>query len=232
MHLHPCRGPIIVEPPAVGTSSSPDAAVTAHEADAAEVAQVQVEQPMAARVEMQQQQLDMQVPAATTASLKQGILCSLWQAYCHALETSPLLTKVYTGIVGTFIGDLAAQIFSYQANRHSSSTTNQPNPNSSSSSSDPGFKFDAARSFRLCLYSAVIGTPMGHYEYALLEKFVMPGAPTSPAAVAAKVCLDQFVQTPFGMALFFAMMKVLEGKPQLVKTELQCKVWHSLDTNA
>jgi hypothetical protein len=65
---------------------------------------------------------------------------------------------------------------------------------------------------------------LGHYWYEVLEALVMPGSPTAPAAVASKVALDQLLQTPFGMALFFATMKVLEGKPREVPQELRAKV--------
>jgi hypothetical protein len=65
---------------------------------------------------------------------------------------------------------------------------------------------------------------MSHAWYGLLEYAVLPSTPLAPAAVAAKVALDQLVQTPFGMALFFAVMKLLEGKPRQVQQELQGKV--------
>jgi hypothetical protein len=65
---------------------------------------------------------------------------------------------------------------------------------------------------------------MGHYWYEVLEALVMPGSPTAPAAVAAKVALDQLLQTPFGMALFFSVMKVMEGRPGEVPQELRSKV--------
>jgi hypothetical protein len=66
---------------------------------------------------------------------------------------------------------------------------------------------------------------MGHYWYEVLEALVMPASPTAPAAVAAKVALDQLLQTPLGMALFFSVMKLLEGSPlREVPQELRAKV--------
>lgn len=65
---------------------------------------------------------------------------------------------------------------------------------------------------------------MGHYWYALLEHAVLPATPLAPAAVAAKVALDQGLQTPIGMALFFTIMKLLEGRPGEVQQELRTKV--------
>jgi hypothetical protein len=159
-----------------------------------------------------------------------AVWCHAWQAYCDALERSPLPTKVYTGVVGTLLGDLAAQILTHQQkqqdSKQSGSTTKNPDSCSSSSSGSKrqGFQFDVLRAGRLCLYSAAIGTPMSHAWYGLLESAVLPSTPLAPAAVAAKVALDQLVQTPFGMALFFAVMKLLEGQPRHVQQELQGKV--------
>jgi hypothetical protein len=132
---------------------------------------------------------------------------------------------VYTGLVGTLLGDLAAQVLSHTSKQsQQKQQQQQAQQHTSSSCSSAGFHFDAMRAGRLCLYSAVIGTPMSHIWYGLLESTVLPASPLAPAAVAAKVALDQLLQTPFGMALFFAVMKVLEGKPGQVQPELQSKV--------
>jgi hypothetical protein len=157
---------------------------------------------------------------------KPSVWCNAWEVYCAALKRSPLSTKVYTGLVGTLLGDLAAQVLSHTAKQKEQQPEQQHQHSSSSgnSSSSPGFHFDALRAGRLCLYSAVIGTPMSHCWYGLLESAVLPATPLTPAAVAAKVALDQLLQTPFGMALFFVVMKVLEGKPGQVQPELQSKV--------
>jgi hypothetical protein len=137
-----------------------------------------------------------------------------------------LLRQVYTGVAGTMLGDLAAQLLSYSqaSTAASSSSSSRRGSRSRSSASKPAFSYDVLRSGRLCLFSAVIGTPMGHYWYEVLEALVMPGSATAPAAVASKVALDQLLQTPFGMALFFSAMKVLEGRPREVPQELRAKV--------
>lgn len=155
-----------------------------------------------------------------------SLWCNAWQGYCDALKRSPLSTKVYTGLVGTLLGDLAAQVLSHTSKQSQQKQQQQEYQHSSTSGSNSsaGFHFDAMRAGRLCLYSALIGTPMSHIWYGLLESTVLPATPLAPAAVAAKVALDQLLQTPFGMALFFAVMKVLEGKPGQVQPELQSKV--------
>lgn len=149
-----------------------------------------------------------------------AVWCYAWRAYCDALERSPLATKVYTGVVGTLLGDLAAQVLAHTSKQQAQ----QHHGSSSGSGSKQGFQFDTMRAARLCLYSAAIGTPMCHAWYNLLESAVMHDTPLAPAAVAAKVALDQLVQTPFGMALFFGVMKLLEGKPDEVQQELESKV--------
>lgn len=135
------------------------------------------------------------------------------------------------------LGDLAAQLLSYSQSSAAAPTNSSSSCNSSSqnrkantksSAPKPGFRFDVLRCGRLCLYSAAIGTPMGHYWYEVLEALVMPASPTAPAAVAAKVALDQLLQTPFGMALFFAVMKAMEGRPREVPQELRNKVCKGL----
>eukprot|EP00775_Hariotina_reticulata_P011680 gene11680-11823_t len=178
-----------------------------------------------------------------------GLLCGFWQAYCNALETSPLVTKVYTGLVGTLLGDVLAQLLSHQQrlsslhlNNVQRSSADRPvhgcrssrrssNDGTAGKTLHPRFQFDVRRCARLCLYSAAIGTPMGHYWYQVLEQHVMPGSPTAVAAIAAKVCMDQLLQTPFGMALFLGGMKVLEGRPGEVKQELQSKMLPALLAN-
>jgi hypothetical protein len=61
-------------------------------------------------------------------------------------------------------------------------------------------------------------------RYELLDATVFPATPTSPIAVAAKVLLDQGLQTPFGMLLFFTSLKVFEGKPAQAVPEVRQKV--------
>jgi hypothetical protein len=64
--------------------------------------------------------------------------------------------------------------------------------------------------------------PAGRYEF--LDATVVPSAPTSPLAVALKVLLDQGLQTPLGMALFFAALKVFEGRPGEAVPDVKAKV--------
>jgi hypothetical protein len=170
-------------------------------------------------------------------------LCYMWQAYCSSLAQSPLPTKAATGMVGTFLGDLIAQYLGHYARmgqpaaaprapRGSSGSGGggaSPRARRSSSSSAAAaagrpFEYDPARCARLMGFSALVGTPLAHYWYILLDAQVLPEAPTCPLAVAAKVVLDQGLQTPVGMALFFASLKVFEGKPGEALPEVRSKV--------
>ncbi|KAF8063701.1 SYM1 [Scenedesmus sp. PABB004] len=121
---------------------------------------------------------------------------SLWSGYCDQLRRKPLLTKAATGVLGSIIGDGLAQ---YTASRGA----RRPGA---------GFEYDGARMTRLCAYSALIGTPIGHYWFAFLDKCIFPGAPTAPGTVLLKTLLDQGLMAPLGIAVFFVAMSLMEGR--------------------
>lgn len=155
----------------------------------------------------------------------------MWQAYCSSLVEAPLPTKAATGIVGTFIGDLIAQYLAYYSAPRATATaaaatrrSSGADATSTATAAPPSFEYDAARCARLCTFSALIGTPLSHYWYILLDASVLPATPTAPLAVAAKVLLDQGLQTPFGMLLFFGSLKLMEGKPGQAVPEVKSKV--------
>lgn len=159
-------------------------------------------------------------------------LCNVWQAYCSSLAQAPLPTKAATGIVGTFLGDLLAQYLAHYSRPQQQQGAHAPRRRRSRSSDAGGaFQYDPARCARLVAFSVLVGTPMSHYWYQLLDAAVMPSAPTAPPAVALKVLLDQGVQTPFGMALFFATLKLLEGRPMEVVPEVKAKLMPALIAN-
>ncbi|WIA10402.1 hypothetical protein OEZ85_010594 [Tetradesmus obliquus] len=146
-------------------------------------------------------------------------------------DSSEVLLGSMREAVAGGLQEMAASSMTAVGSSSSNSSSQNRKAKSKSSAPKPGFKFDVLRCGRLCLYSAAIGTPMGHYWYEVLEALVMPASPTAPAAVAAKVALDQLLQTPFGMALFFAVMKVMEGRPREVPQELRNKLVPGLLAN-
>lgn len=119
---------------------------------------------------------------------------SLWNSYCNQLRRRPLLTKAATGVVGTIIGDGVAQFTS-----RNSRSPDVP-------------VYDVARATRLCTYAAVIGSPIGHYWFNFLDKFIFPNAMGHPVTALVKTFLDQAIMAPAGIGLFFTAMGVLEGK--------------------
>lgn len=139
-------------------------------------------------------------------------------------EPCPPVHSHPPGAVGTFLGDLVAQYLAHYAAPQRGRRRSSSGSSSSTGSSLGGFDYDPLRAARLVAYSALINTPMAHYWYILLDAAVLPATPTAPLAVAAKVLLDQFGQTPFGMALFFYMLKVFEGKPGQAAAEVKSKV--------
>ena len=160
-------------------------------------------------------------------------LCAAWEAYCGSLARAPLATKAATAVVGAFLGDLLAQGLAH-CSRCSGRNSNEGSGSSSSSTGDSGggsstaapppFAYDAARFARLAAFAGAVNAPMAHYWYAFLDAAVLPDAPGAPAAVAAKILLDQVAQTPFALALFFAVLKTLEGRPQDAAAEVRRKV--------
>ncbi|MEW5313097.1 MAG: hypothetical protein WDW38_004690 [Sanguina aurantia] len=72
------------------------------------------------------------------------------------------------------------------------------------------FKYNFQRLFRLCLCSALIGTPLGHTWFGFLDKAVYPLNPTCTAAVLTKLALDQLVMAPVGLSIFLFANKMLE----------------------
>lgn len=91
------------------------------------------------------------LPAAEQQA--EALQLSLWQWYCRALEQWPLLSRVATGVVGTITSDLLAQLLE---GRHSKDGQMRA-------------MYDAPRTARLVLYSAIIGTPLAHFWFQYLD---------------------------------------------------------------
>lgn len=124
--------------------------------------------------------------------------CLMWDAYCNVLTTRPVATKLATGMVGTFLGDMVAQLMQNLLKSHGSS---QPvgKPSSAPSSgfkggkvrsSSPvaaggagGFELDLTRTARLVGFSALVGTPVAFVWFSLLDQVgSIHSNPPPPAA--------------------------------------------------
>lgn len=128
-------------------------------------------------------------------------------AYSSALNSRPLLTKACTSLVGFVLGDLIAQHFSH-----------------------PG-AVDVLRAARLGAYGFLIDGPIGSIWYDILEKYVYPTEQTSTKAVLAKTALDQVVYATIMTAVYFAIIKTMEGQPDLIWATLQSKFVPTLAAN-
>ncbi|KIZ06048.1 protein Mpv17 [Monoraphidium neglectum] len=126
-----------------------------------------------------------------------------WASYCDHLVKRPLITKVITGVVGTIVGDGIAQATSHLSARRVA----RPGARK------PRFQYDWARAARLCAYAACLGTPIGHYWFAFLDKAVFPTRMGHPLTAVLKMGLDQAFMAPAGMVLFFLSISLMEGKP-------------------
>lgn len=136
-----------------------------------------------------------------------GSLRRLLLAYDVALKTRPVITKALTAAVGFALGDFIAQL-----------------------GERPGF-FDPFRCLRLSLYGLLVDGPVGHQWYKLLDKHVFPRTPTSLRAVLTKTAADQLLWAPVMTVVFFAFLKALEGRPDLIAGTVQSKLVKTLVAN-
>lgn len=108
--------------------------------------------------------------------------CMVWDSYCNLLSTRPVATKLATGMVGTFLGDMLAQFTQGLMNSHSSAVASSRRGGNSGSSGDRsgaagskgrtngGFELDLTRTARLVGFSAVVGTPVAFVWFSLLDQ--------------------------------------------------------------
>ena len=92
--------------------------------------------------------------------------CLMWDAYCNVLTTRPVATKLATGMVGTFLGDMVAQAMQNLLAGTNPSTRNQ----AAGSAARSGFELDLSRTGRLVGFSALVGTPVAFVWFSLLDQ--------------------------------------------------------------
>lgn len=93
--------------------------------------------------------------------------CLMWDAYCNVLTTRPVATKLATGMVGTFLGDLLAQFTQGVMQTHRNVTSKGRSSNAAASDA---FALDFARTARLVGFSALLGTPIAFVWFQLLDQ--------------------------------------------------------------
>lgn len=113
--------------------------------------------------------------------------CLMWDAYCNVLTTRPVATKLATGMVGTFLGDMVAQLTQGLLNTHATVTGRSSGRSSSNRGGSSrtasaalgggagGFELDLTRTARLVGFSALVGTPVAFVWFSLLDQ-VRPAA--------------------------------------------------------
>eukprot|EP01025_Chloroclados_australasicus_P036997 TRINITY_DN3768_c0_g1_i4.p1 TRINITY_DN3768_c0_g1~~TRINITY_DN3768_c0_g1_i4.p1 ORF type:complete len:357 (+),score=0.41 TRINITY_DN3768_c0_g1_i4:46-1116(+) len=129
---------------------------------------------------------------------------SLWGAYLYQLQERPMLTKCVTSFIGFSLGDVTAQLLS----------------------STP--KYDFMRTARMAVYGGVIMGPLAHHWFNLLDKVVLPHHPYSPAAIVTKAALDQLIQAPIGLTLFYAYQETMQGRPHMAGKTIRQKLFPTL----
>ncbi|DBA99949.1 TPA: hypothetical protein ACH3X1_013826 [Trebouxia sp. C0004] len=146
---------------------------------------------------------NMQAHASNQQSLNIG---SLWGSYQRSVETNPLVTKACTSFFGFVIGDVLAQRLT-------------------------GSTFSVLRCLRLGTYGLTLDGPLGHLWYQVLDKTVWPNDSQSNKAVLAKTAADQLVWAPIMTCVFFAVLKTLEGHPELIMQTIQDKLVRTVVAN-
>eukprot|EP00878_Enallax_costatus_P043487 GHUV01051485.1.p1 GENE.GHUV01051485.1~~GHUV01051485.1.p1 ORF type:complete len:195 (-),score=49.92 GHUV01051485.1:104-688(-) len=98
--------------------------------------------------------------------------CLVWDAYCNVLTTRPVATKLATGMVGTFLGDLVAQFLQGVMQTHQKVTTKGGSKSSKAvaSAAADAFALDFSRTARLVGFSAIVGTPVAFVWFSLLDQ--------------------------------------------------------------
>ena len=131
------------------------------------------------------------------ASNQQSLnISTLWGNYTRSVETNPVVTKACTSFFGFVLGDVLAQRLT-------------------------GGDFSVLRCLRLGTYGLTLDGPLGHLWYKILDKTVWPDDPQSNKAVLAKTAADQLVWAPIMTCVFFAVLKTLEGHPELIMQTIQ-----------
>lgn len=145
--------------------------------------------------------LDSQRSVQAHASNQQSLnISTLWGNYTRSVETNPVLTKACTSFFGFVLGDVLAQRLT-------------------------GADFSVLRCLRLGTYGLTLDGPLGHIWYQILDKTVWPNDPQSNKAVLAKTAADQLIWAPVMTCVFFAVLKALEGHPELIMQTIQVRAY-------
>ena len=135
-------------------------------------------------------------------------VASLVDGYESALQAFPLATKCVTSLVGFTVADVVAQTLSLAG-----PLRRRPDAD------DDHLRFDPRRTLANGVFGLAFYGPVSSAWYAALDANVLPDAPSSAVAVAAKTALDQIVWAPVLVASLFAWDLVRAGEPLAPSTE-------------
>lgn len=127
-------------------------------------------------------------------------MLAVYEGWC---ETSPLLTKGVTSMIGFTLGDLLAQFAVEKTDN-----------------------YEWYRTFRLATFGLLVHGTTGHWFYGKLDGYI-PGK--GAAAVASKVFIDQVLWNPIFGIMFFGYMGMMSnmgvsGTINEIKTKLYSSV--------
>lgn len=115
-------------------------------------------------------------------------------------------TKALTSFLGFVIGDFFAQKIE-------------------------GGPYNILRCLRLGTYGLLLDGPIGHWWYTVLDANVEPDDSRSTKAVLIKTAADQLIWAPVMTCVFFAVLRSLEGHPELILPTIQDKLIKTVAAN-
>jgi len=142
-------------------------------------------------------------------------------------------------VLGDSIAQNAAQhMLADQRRRAVAAAPRAPSSAPSPSPAPPSlapWRYDWLRTARLCAYSALLGSPIAHYWFGLLDRGTLLPASVAAApraAAALKTALDQLLMAPLGLSLFFCSVSLMEGKgPAEAAASLSARIKPALQAN-
>lgn len=139
-----------------------------------------------------------------------------FEQYETALEAAPLATKCVTSWVGFTVADAVAQGLALNVppfkkaaadgggDEIADHLVSDSEGGNRRASDESHLRYDIRRTLRMGLFGLALYGPTSGLWYDALDRCVMPDAPASAAAVAAKTTLDQIIWAPVLVTSLFA----------------------------
>ena len=142
-----------------------------------------------------------------------AFLVYVWISYTSVLQKRPLLVRCITASIILGFGDLAGQatenwnaVSIHLINWH--------------------------RVFRFAFFGFFCQAPFCHYYFCMLDGLLPPTPSPVSFTNALKVLIDQLIQAPIFLVVFFCVLGTLEGKvPSVIKKQMDEEYLSTLITN-